>query len=900
MEDVRRILQQIDPALPLPNISPINLIQQHTRNVAATAAAAAASPPSQPSPPTASPPSRPLRLLIIDNFDSFTHSLASAFHTLTTLPPLVLYNTLPPPLLLALLPHVDAVVISPGPGHPANPADIGCSALLLPSQRVVDGMPPVLGVCLGLQALVVGCGGRVVGGGRVMHGEPSLVYHDNSALYTNIPSPFTAIRYNSLLASTDLSTFPSHSLTVDSCTADGEVMGVRDRTGRVHTVQFHPESVCTFHGQQLLRNWLTIVQSVVGGGRGKVAADGNGKGEVCDVAIPSVYWSSLPSTRPCWHSSLWLPPPRASLSLSPSLAHLSLVHGLRKQRHFRVLSRELPYVSSENVFMALFAASTSARWWLDSSKLDQRNRYSFMGDASGPHSATIAYNRHNRTLHITSPTSPHTHTHTLPPTTTLLTLMQSHLASHQCSPPSLADSGGADQLPFYGGWVGYLSYEMREEWQPKESGGVEERGVGVGGEGGSSGEERGGGRAVGAEMHSESDAAWVWADRLVVFDHREHKAWALAMYELHDNDNGNELTMQVAEEKQREHSEEKEEKGAQHIRGGKQDAQDWLDSVHSQLLQLAPPVTPLPSTAAAAGELQWKWRWNKDEYLALIRQCKREIAAGESYELCLTNQLYCHDRIDPLLYYRHLRRLNPAPHAAFLAFPPTTASSTVHAHTGPVSIVCSSPERFLSITADGLCECRPIKGTHPLTSSPESLQASTKDFAENLMIVDLIRSDLARVAPSTPVTTTALMAVETYATLHTLVTTVHARLDSDSGSGAARAVGALGVLGSVFPPGSMTGAPKVRSCRLLAGLEGGRRGVYSGCVGWVGVGGGLDMNVVIRTAVVSERGVSIGVGGAIVNGSVEEEEWAEIELKAQALKEAAKHARVLQRPTNST
>ena len=862
MQDVTRILQQIDPGLPLPNLSPTHLIHQHTLAVAAIAG-----PHTLPAPSTPPPPSRPLRLLIIDNFDSFTHSLASAFHSLTGSPPLVLYNTLPPPLLHALLPFLDAVIISPGPGHPANPADIGCSALLLPpttpSPPPTAVMPPVLGVCLGLQALVVARGGKVQGGGRVTHGEPSLVYHDHSALYVGIPSPFAVIRYNSLLASANDS-FPSQSLLIDSCTASGEVMGVRDCAGRVHTVQFHPESVCTFHGLQLLRNWLAIVQS--GSGSGSV------KGEVRGVSIPSPYWSSLPSTRPCWHSSLWLPPPRASLSLSPSLAHLSLVHGLGKQRHFRLLSRELAYQPSEDVFMSLFASSTTSRWWLDSAKLDQRNRYSFMGDASGPHAATIAYDRPSRTLRISAPSSPHVHTHQLPSNSTLFTLMQSHLSSHPC--PPVTDVS----VPFYGGWVGYLSYEMREEWQAKEGGAS-----GAGATERASDKDVQDARAVGAEMHGESDAVWVWADRLVAFDHHEQRAWALVMYEVEDDEKvEGQSALGETEHKQQQQFEEKTNADSQLVTGGKQDAQQWLDSVRSRLLQPASPVEPLPSSAAA-GDLQWEWRWSKDEYCSLIRQCQREIVDGESYELCLTNQLYTHDRVDPLLYYRHLRRLNPAPHAAFLSFPASVLSASKSA--SPISIVCSSPERFLSITADGLCQCRPIKGTHPLSSSPESLQSSLKDFAENLMIVDLIRSDLARVAPYQPVSTPALMAVETYATLHTMVTTVQARLDE------VEAGRELRVLASVFPPGSMTGAPKVRSCRILAGLEVGKRGVYSGCVGWVGVGGGLDVNVVIRTAVVSERGVSIGVGGAIVHGSAEEEEWAEVELKARALKQAAKHAR---------
>ena len=855
MEDVARILHQIDPALTQPTPTPLALIHQHQQSLAAPAHVAKASP--SPFGSTA----RPLRILIVDNFDSFTHSLASVLHSLTGSPPLVLYNTLPPPLLRLLIPFLDAVVISPGPGHPSVAADLGCSAILLPA--AAESLPPVLGVCLGLQALVAAWGGKVQGGGRVTHGEPSLVYHDGSALYSGVPSPFAAIRYNSLLAASDDS-FPSQSLVVDSCTSSGEVMGVRDRAGRVHTIQFHPESVCTFHGTQLLRNWLSIVRS---GSSGWTAQR---KGGVHGVAIPSAYWSSLPSTSPCWHSSLFLPPPRASLSLSPSLAHLSLVHGLGQQRHFRLLSCELPYLPSEDVFLALFASSSTSRWWLDSAKLDARNRYSFMGDASGPHSATIAYDRLSRSLRISAPSSPHVHTHQLPANSTLFTLMQSHMSTHSCPPDADVP------LPFHGGWVGYLSYEMREEWQAREGG------KGSGEADGELGDEADNARRVGAEMHGESDAVWVWADRLVAFDHHKQRAWALAMYEVRDDEQTDQRVEHNAEHKEGRVFEEKTNAATQCERGGQEDAQHWLDGVRSRVLNTDPSSLPLPSSAAA-GELQWQWRWSRDEYCDLIRRCHGEIVNGESYELCLTNQLYTHDRIDPLLYYRHLRRLNPAPHAAFFSFPASVFSTSASA--SPVSLVCSSPERFLSISPDGLCECRPIKGTHPLSSSPESLQSSLKDFAENLMIVDLIRSDLARVAPQRPVLTTQLMAVETYATLHTMVTTVQARLDEGEGR-------ELRVLGSVFPPGSMTGAPKVRSCRILGGLERGRRGVYSGCIGWVGAGGGLDVNVVIRTAVVSERGVSIGVGGAIVHGSVEEEEWAEIELKARALREAAKHARV--------
>ena len=209
---------------------------------------------------------------------------------------------------------------------------------------------------------------------------------------------------------------------------------------------------------------------------------------------------------------------------------------------------------------------------------------------------------------------------------------------------------------------------------------------------------------------------------------------------------------------------------------------------------------------------------------------------------------------------------------------------------GGFAVCCSSPERFLRIGAGGAIESKPIKGTAPRGATAaedealrEALRSSAKDRAENLMIVDLIRNDLSRVAEpgSVHVPDGLLMAIESYASVHQLVSTVRARLD------VARGHDALDAVATAFPPGSMTGAPKARTMRIIHQLERAQpRGVYSGALGFLSVDGAADFNVVIRTAVVTRAGVRLGAGGAVVILSDAPSEWQEVLLKARPVMRA--------------
>jgi para-aminobenzoate synthetase len=326
------------------------------------------------------------------------------------------------------------------------------------------------------------------------------------------------------------------------------------------------------------------------------------------------------------------------------------------------------------------------------------------------------------------------------------------------------------------------------------------------------------------------DASLVFCDRLIAFDHDERRVHLLALVDGTD-------------------------------------AEQWLAATERRLAGLAAPPPPAP-----AGRLTFKAREGRDAYLASIAACLHEIVEGETYEVCLTTQLHSDGPIDPLAGYRALRARNPAPHAALIRL-------------GEISVLSSSPERFLRVDRERMVESKPIKGTaaraaHPIEDAyrAAALRGDDKSRAENLMIVDLVRNDLGRVCALGSVAVPSLMAVESYATVHQLVTTVRGRLRDDAT--------AIDGLRAAFPGGSMTGAPKLRTMEIIDRLETGPRGVYSGALGFLSVNGTADLSIVIRTLVASPGGLQIGSGGAIVAASDPDAEHDEILLKARAVLEA--------------
>ncbi len=282
-----------------------------------------------------------------------------------------------------------------------------------------------------------------------------------------------------------------------------------------------------------------------------------------------------------------------------------------------------------------------------------------------------------------------------------------------------------------------------------------------------------------------------------------------------------------------------------------------------------PPRLPRPKAdAVEAGDLDSvDLALDHAAYLDAIAAAQRALREGESYELCLTNRLRVPlGDADPFAIFARQRRLNPAPYGAFLRL-------------GDHVVLSSSPERFLRISPGGEVEARPVKGTRARGTTAaederlrEELRASVKDRAENLMIVDLLRNDLSRTCEVGSVVVDELIGLETHPHVHQLVSTIRGRLRADSD--------ALGCVEACFPGGSMTGAPKLRSMEILDRLEPEPRGIYSGALGYLGLGGGVDLSIVIRTAVLREGIATVGSGGAITVRSDPEEEWREMLLKA--------------------
>ena len=284
------------------------------------------------------------------------------------------------------------------------------------------------------------------------------------------------------------------------------------------------------------------------------------------------------------------------------------------------------------------------------------------------------------------------------------------------------------------------------------------------------------------------------------------------------------------------------------------------------------PLCPVePAGALAGSPVKPCSNFTREGYLRAVQRAKEYIVAGDIYQVNLSQRLQAPWPGGPWELYQRLRAVNPAPFAAYQDF-------------GEFAVVSASPERFLRLSGDRI-ETRPIKGTRPRGATPSEdrrlareLLASEKDRAEHIMIVDLERSDLGRVSRTGGVAVDEMMALERYATVHHLTSTIRGRLRPD------RNVADL--LRATFPGGSITGAPKIRAMEIIDELEPTRRGVYTGAIGYFSVTGDLDLNIAIRTIVVKDGVAHFQVGGGIVHDSDPDAEYQETLDKGRALIEA--------------
>lgn len=447
------------------------------------------------------------------------------------------------------------------------------------------------------------------------------------------------------------------------------------------------------------------------------------------------------------------------------------------------------WVEPQDAFQQLYGHSEYA-FWLDSAEVvPNRSRFSLMGDASGAEGAALLYSTADRSLTVQTETGRRTER-----IESLLAELRRRLSLQVQLDSSLP-------FDFQTGLVGFFGYEYRNELglpTPRSA--------------------------------KTPDAAFIDAERCVVFDHAEHRVYLVARVGAQCNNPAS-----------------------------------WFDRAERTLFdkqrsECPPRPRRTPVIACLAD--------GPETYMEKIKRCHAELAAGESYQICLSNQFEVTCDAEPFETYKALRALNPAPHGAYIRF-------------GNLAILSSSPERFLRVDPDRTVWSKPIKGTCARGNSAKDdarlagwLRRDEKSRSENLMIVDLLRNDIGRVASTGSIHVPKLMDVESYATVHQLVSTVAGKLRADRDC--------LDCLAAAFPGGSMTGAPKVRTLSIIDRLEERARGPYSGALGFLTYGDRMDLSIVIRTIVMDGTRILVASGGAIVALSDPMDEFNEMLLKARA------------------
>ena len=747
-----------------------------------------------------------MKTLILDNYDSFSHILFQYLGELNGERPLFIRND-EWTLDRIREARFDNILISPGPGRPDRPADFGVCA------AVIDAFPdtPILGVCLGHQGLGMAAGAPVVAAPRVRHGKPSRIRHHGGDLFAGLPQGFEAIRYHSLVV--DPGSLPGDLEATAFAEDDGQIMGLRYRKRPCYGVQFHPESAGTSHGKALLANFrdLTAARRGISAGCESRSAQARGPG-------PAGYAGPEPAAPA--EEPVSAPRPGTSRPEAPPPARVCL---------------ELPWRDPESVFHHRFRSEPAA-FWLDSlaAPVPGEPLVSYIGSGrilrevrgSVLRSLEIGADGGLRELSVRRGD----------PFAALDAVLgrggdggsdasgggdgrgggngRGGAAGTVGSPPSPA--------AFAGGLVGWLGYELKRH--------------------------AGGGDLEGTPPAPLPDALFVEPSRLLTFD---HAARAVRAEALAPDPAAPPAPEDLA----------------------------WLEDLAAAWDSLGgAPELRLDGPSADAGSIEGSplggiglpvaLSASRDAYLESIRILQQAIREGETYEACLTNEARVAADADPWEVYRILRRINPAPYAAFLRFP-------------QACVLSASPERFLKLDADGRLSSRPIKGTRRRGATPEedamlraSLAENPKDRSENLMILDLVRNDFGKVCDVGSVTVPEQMVVEAHPTVFQLVSTVEGRLGGE--------YSCWDAIRACFPGGSMTGAPKKRTLELLEARERRSRGVFSGALGWIGRDGALNLGMVIRTLIFADGEYRVGCGGAILAESEPQAEFEEAMLKATA------------------
>ena len=687
-----------------------------------------------------------MKTLLVDNHDSYTYNVFHLLAAASGEEPMVVNNDAVSWRVLTRM-DFDAIVLSPGPGHPSRWHDFGvCSDILRKSEV------PVFGICLGHQGIGNLLEGTVNRAPMAMHGRLSRVMHEGKGLFKDVPQGFSVVRYHSLAITSP----PGPEGSIVAWSDDGVVMGVEHTKRPIWGVQFHPESISTEYGLKIAQNFFEL------------AAQHRREAE-----------------RPAGRATI--APRSAKRAPAPQSAESGEL-----ELRMRTIQGQAP---TEYVYERLFADSDPS-FWLDSADAPTwLAQCSYMGTTAGADRCFVSYDVDRGEVAVNR-AGVETIEHK-----SIFDYLDRELKRIAVDPPEGVDRG------LIGGYVGYLGYELKAD-------------------------------CGSTNVHSSDmpDAAMMLANRVVAVDHTKDITYVFAL-----------------------------------CRGEDPEAELWLESTRDlieEAIAKPPAERPLAPPSEPGGHVRFQSGRGRERYLSDIAKSQAELLAGESYEVCLTDQFSTDASPEPFDLYRQLRRSNASPFSAFL-------------RCGDYAVVSSSPERFLSVDRQRQVMARPIKGTVSRVEDPdadravrEELEGDEKTYAEHLMIVDLLRNDLGVVCDVDSVAVPDLMVVEPYATVHQMVSTIVGRLEDGRS--------AVDCVRATFPGGSMTGAPKERTMEIIDDLEEEARGVYSGSIGYFGADGSTDLNIVIRTIVMRPGRTTIGAGGAIVMQSDPEDEFDEILLKARA------------------
>ncbi|KAF3403604.1 hypothetical protein F1880_009517 [Penicillium rolfsii] len=771
-------------------------------------------------------------ILYVDAYDSFSYNVVAMLEE--TLGVQVTVMTIdsdwPDGNMIEFLTHYEAIVLGPGPGNPNLPKDVG---IMRDIWNLRDAeLLPVFGICLGFQSLCLHHGVPIERLPYPLHGQVRHISTTSRDIFEELPEVEVTL-YHSLYANLDAVSrsqgLPSEDLDFLAWLplerGSGSVtqipMAVRHRQKPFWGVQFHPES-CKSEKQActtLLLSWwrkaLTFNKLV---GRGGYA--------VLPETIITPHEDAKCFPEVAYEMLKW------SSSTSSSSAYRSLNQG----------SLTAEFISE------LFNKPGAPTVLFQSN-----GRYNIISIPS-PGSWRFEYDVESLKLTMYQLSAGRKMVEDS------LTVAQVWDALRYLLEMKRVNSGNA-QVPFWGGFLGYFSYELGLACLPHPKGSS-----------GSTSSHENAAHNASITEHNPADVSLLWCERSIVID----------------NTTGN-ITIQSTCE-------------SDHLPCG------WLDETLQLLQECLGPVQDNGSDDtqflnSILRDAQFTFP-EEDTYKKQIHACQAELDAGESYELCLT----CETTITlptpttaegratfPWKLYKKLRKYNPA---AFSAF----------ADLGLAKIVSSSPECFLNWDRSSMLEMKPMKGTVRKTpdmtmEKAREILGTTKEMAENLMIADLIRHDLYGICGSGGVRVEKLLEVEDHGRVYQMITHVKGEVRSDQLGYAVRhmpqlkssnmAVHGLTALQRCLPPGSMTGAPKERSCLHLRHIEARKRNVYSGVMGYLDLGGGGSFSVLIRTAFTrspdedageqTHQTWRIGAGGAVTTLSTAEGEWQEMLTKLRTV-----------------